>query len=84
MNALSDLFTAHPVSVGETYTSHLRRALKVSGALMVAGTACFVHALLPFLFEDTASQTVATLHARHLPPPTASGAQGSTSVAPRD
>ncbi len=61
---LKDLFQAHPKSVGETYGMHLVQALSFSGRLLVAGCACLVHAVLPFLFVKTASHTVDELYDR--------------------
>ncbi len=61
---LSTLFSEHPASVGETYGEHLGEALSFAGPLLAAGCACFVHALLPFLFTSTGSRTVAALHQR--------------------
>ncbi len=57
-----ELFTRHPESVGETYGEHLEVAASFAGRLFMASLACLVHALLPFLFERTASRTVHTLH----------------------
>jgi hypothetical protein len=58
------LFTSHPRSVRETYVGHMRTAESFAWRLVVAGFACAVHGLLPFLFERTASSTVRKLHAR--------------------
>ena len=49
------LFTAHPLSVNETYIQHLFQAWRYSLWLWWAGTACFIHAIFPFLFAKTAS-----------------------------
>jgi Family of unknown function (DUF6356) len=57
-------FTEHPASVGETYGEHLAAAGGFGRDLILAGFACLVHALLPFLFEKTASQAVVGLHER--------------------
>ncbi|GLQ34702.1 hypothetical protein GCM10007939_09850 [Amylibacter marinus] len=61
---VTDLFTAHPASVDETYLQHLGFALRFSGWLILAGMAALLHALLPFLFEKTASNIINTLHHR--------------------
>ena len=58
------LFTAHPSAVGETYLQHLLRAAAFGARMVTAGSACLVHALLPFLFQDIASLTVQALHAK--------------------
>ena len=57
-------FTQHPASVGETYTQHFHTALSFAVCLLGAGLACLVHAVLPFLFERTASAAIQNLHER--------------------
>ena len=57
-------FLSHPHSVGESYFGHLRAALGFAGLLFVAAMACLIHALLPILFERTASRTVTQLNER--------------------
>lgn len=63
---LQRLFTEHPESVGETYGEHLLRAWSFGGRMVLAGVACMVHALLPFLFVRTGSQAIEELNARML------------------
>lgn len=48
-------FTAHPESIGETYLEHGWHASKFAILMIVGGIACLIHAILPFLFEKTAS-----------------------------
>ena len=60
----TNIFTDHPDSVGETYLQHMGFALWFAGWLLAAGFAALVHAILPFLFEKTASQIIAMLYAR--------------------
>lgn len=57
-------FLAHPKSVGETYFAHQRMAFGFSAALFKAAAACFVHGLVPGLFQTTGSRTVMKLHER--------------------
>lgn len=57
-------FTRHPQSVGETYFEHLGVAAGFAGSMLLAATVCAVHALLPFMFEKTASRMVAELYQR--------------------
>lgn len=64
MSRLIDAFTAHPASVEETYFEHFQFALKFSALLFAAAFAALIHALLPFLFERTASALIRRLHAR--------------------
>jgi len=61
------LFTEHPESVGESYCEHCVRALRFGGRMAVAGVACMVHAILPFLFVHTGSRALNELQAG-LPP----------------
>jgi len=60
---LDRLFLAHPRSVNEGYLEHQGRALRFSASLVGAGLACFVHALVPGLFERTGSRMIERLHA---------------------
>ena len=58
------VFLAHPRSLGEGYFEHQQAALGFAGDLIVAGFACAVHAIVPALFERTASQAICRLHTR--------------------
>ena len=61
---MANPFTRHPGEVGESYFSHMRTAAGF-GAVMVAGGICvMLHAVLPFLFENTGSRTMDRLHKR--------------------
>lgn len=65
MNTLrANPFTDHPTAAGETYLSHLRTAAGFGVQLLVAGLACLVHALLPFLFVRTGSDCICRLYER--------------------
>ena len=57
-------FSAHPASVGESYSEHFVTAGGFGWALLKASLACFVHAVLPFAFEKTGSKAISELHAR--------------------
>ena len=57
-------FLDHPRSVGEGYLEHQRMALGFGAELIAAGAACLVHALIPCLFQHTASHAIARLSAR--------------------
>lgn len=50
-----NVFTNHPKSIGESYMQHLCHAGKFGVMMLVAGVACTIHAVFPFLFEHTAS-----------------------------
>ena len=55
-------FTRHPRDIGESYGEHMGRAAASGVKLIGSGLACLVHAVFPFLFERTASETVRELH----------------------
>lgn len=57
-----DRFTSHPASVGETYAEHLVAASGFGLRMIIAGLACMLHGLLPFLFVKTGSRCVDALH----------------------
>jgi hypothetical protein len=61
---LQELFTHHPHSVGESYLEHQRQALAFGSAMLGAGIACLLHALVPALFTTTGSRTVSRLYDR--------------------
>lgn len=62
MMSLQKLMTEHPNSVGESYFGHMAFALNMSRLMLLAGGAAFIHALLPFLFETTASRMMTQLN----------------------
>jgi Family of unknown function (DUF6356) len=62
--SLHRLFTEHPDSVGESYVQHFVAAGAFGLRMVLGGVACLVHALLPFLFQQTGSNCVTDLHQR--------------------
>ncbi len=63
---LARLFLAHPESVDETYLEHARFAGGFALRLLLAAGAAAVHAVIPCLFERTASRMIARMyHATH-------------------
>jgi hypothetical protein len=64
LDSLNRLFNEHPASVGESYGEHLVHASTFGVHMVLAGLACLVHALLPFLFVRTGSAAIATLYTR--------------------
>ena len=58
------IFVNHPASVDETYLQHLWFALRFSLLLFGAAGAALIHALVPCLFEKTASRIITELHTR--------------------
>ncbi|MCX8224727.1 MAG: DUF6356 family protein [Sulfitobacter sp.] len=61
---ISRVFLEHPAKVEETFLEHMFFALKFSGLLFAAAGAALVHALVPCLFEKTASGIIAQLYAK--------------------
>jgi Family of unknown function (DUF6356) len=61
-NRVKEMFLAHPEALNETYFQHLRHAMSYAGRLLAASFCAFTHALLPFLFEKTASNTIKTMY----------------------
>ena len=62
MSKVLNLFTAHPASVDESFGEHFIFALKFACLLFAAAGAALVHAILPFMFEKTASKIIAKLY----------------------
>ena len=52
------LFTDHPKSIGQSYGGHARGAGRIGATMVLAGLACLVHAVFPFLFEKTAGKAI--------------------------
>ena len=61
---ISQIFLNHPASVDETYSQHARFAGGFALKLFAAAGAAAVHAVIPCLFEKTASKMVADLYER--------------------
>ena len=58
------LFTDHPATVGETYLQHMGSASFFGSRMILAGLACMLHGLLPFVFTKTGSHTIELLYQR--------------------
>ena len=56
------LFLEHPRSLGMSWASHGAGAVKVGFQLIGAGCAALIHAMVPGLFGETASNTVIKIH----------------------
>ena len=59
---LDKLFTDHPRSVGETYVEHLDSAWSFGARMVLAGLACLIHGIFPFLFTRTGSSSIRSLY----------------------
>jgi hypothetical protein len=71
---LQRLFLSHPQAVDESYGEHFLFALGFAARLLGAGLAALVHAVIPCLFETTASRMIREMHDRitsrtHAPQP---------------
>ncbi|HEX2886602.1 DUF6356 family protein [Vineibacter terrae] len=62
MRKLFGAFVDHPASVGESYGQHMGMAFSFGGRMILAGIACLLHGLLPFLFVTTGSAMIRGLH----------------------
>lgn len=58
------IFLNHPRSVDESYLQHMAFAGRFAVLLAMASMAALIHAIIPCLFEKTASRIVAQLYAR--------------------
>lgn len=61
---LRNPFTAHPATVSETYTEHLRFASTTGFWMILGGFACILHGLLPFTCTTVGSRTIRRLYDR--------------------
>lgn len=61
---LTKTFLDHPRSVDESYLEHAAFAGRFSLKLFAAAFAALVHAVIPCLFEKTASRIIADLYAK--------------------
>jgi len=60
--AIDRLLFAHPRTVGESYAEHAGIASRFGATMVLGGIKCLVHAVLPSVFERSASDCVAKLH----------------------
>lgn len=56
------LVLAHPRTVGEGYFEHFAIAGRFGAAMVAGGLKCLLHAVLPAVFERSASDCVARLN----------------------
>ena len=61
---LHRLFLSHPQSVDESYGEHFLFALGFAARLFGAAFAALVHAVIPCLFETTASRMIRQMYER--------------------
>lgn len=53
---------AHPRTVGESYVEHAAIAGRFGATMVAGGVKCLIHAILPSMFERSASDCVARLN----------------------
>lgn len=58
LQSVAKIFTHHPESIGETYVEHFCFASFCGIKLTLAGIACVLHSIFPFVFINTASNTI--------------------------
>lgn len=61
---LTRMFLSHPRSVDESYAQHAVFAGGFAVRLFLAGGAALIHAVIPCLFERTASNMIAVMYAK--------------------
>ena len=61
---LTRVFLDHPRKVDEPYVQHMIFAARFSLKLFGAGAAALIHAVIPCLFERTASRMIAEMYAK--------------------
>lgn len=61
---ISRLFLEHPHKVEESYVEHAVFAGRFALRLFAAACAALIHAVIPCLFEKTASRMIATMYAQ--------------------
>jgi hypothetical protein len=59
---LHRLFLSHPQTVDESYGEHFCFALGFAASLFGAACAALIHAIIPCLFETTASRMIRAMH----------------------
>ena len=62
---ISRKFIEHPKDEGLSYLQHNRMALRYARSCFMAGVKASVHAILPFLYTNGASEIVSDLHNNH-------------------
>ena len=59
---IDHLLFAHPRTVGETYVEHAGIAGRFGATMVAGGVKCLIHAVVPSVFERSASECVARLN----------------------
>lgn len=61
---ITRVFLNHPHTVNESYAEHAVFAGRFAFRLLGAGLAALIHAVIPCLFEKTASRMISEMHAK--------------------
>ncbi len=61
---ITKVFLEHPRSVDESYVEHAMFAGKFSLKLFAAAFAALIHAIIPAVFDKTASRMIADMYAK--------------------
>ncbi len=61
---ISKVFLDHPATVEESYFEHMIFAGRFGATLLAAAAAALVHAVIPALFEKTASNLIRQMYHR--------------------
>ena len=64
MTRSPNYFTAHLSNIGESYAQHFLHAIYYFVMLLTVAVCALIHAILPFLFEKTASQIISKLYSK--------------------
>ncbi len=59
---MSNRFTEHPSSIGESYFVHFAKAFSFSLTMLNLSFKAFVHALFPFIYVTAASDRIKELN----------------------
>ena len=59
---MKNIFTNHPNKIGESYFKHFIKGISFSLKLITISLKVFVHAIFPFIFENSASDKIRELN----------------------
>ena len=59
---MTNPFTKHPSTVGETYVQHMRSGFAFGFEMIVCGLACVLHGVIPVFFKKTGSDAIRRLN----------------------
>lgn len=59
---MKNIFNKHPNSVGETYFQHFFKSFRFGVNLVLIACRAFIHAVLPFCFENSVSKSISKLN----------------------